>query len=114
MPERMQMRKSVTGCLSALALVAMLMAAPTQADARNNRALAAGVIGGLSANAILGGYPYYGSDPGFAYGYYPRYPGYPAPVYYVPPLGPPPGCVIRQQKVWSGDGWRWRKLRICH
>jgi hypothetical protein len=81
----------------------MIAVGPTPADAGSRRAWAAGVIGGMSANEILGLDPYYGYDP-----------GYPAPAYYVRPLGPPPGCVIRQQKVWAGYGWRWRKLRICH
>jgi hypothetical protein len=111
MPKGHQMERSVkgrwvVGSLGATALFAAIAGSTTSADARD-RALAAGVIGGMSAGAILGT-PYY---PGYGYGYYP---GYPAPVYHVAPLGPPPGCVIKQQKVWDGYGWRWRKLRICH
>lgn len=105
------MRRSVSGCVSALALVVALVAGSPAAEAGDRRAFAAGVIGGMSANAILGGYPYYPSYPGYGYGYYP---GYPAPAYYSAPLGPPPGCVIRRQRLWDGYRWRWRTLRICH
>jgi hypothetical protein len=105
------MKRSIFGCLGAAALAAALVSVPGEANARDyGRAYAAGIIGGMSAGAILGT-PYY---PGYGYGYYPGYVGYPAPVYHVAPLGPPPGCVIRQQKVWNGDRWHWRKLRICH
>lgn len=103
------MKRSVTAFAGAAALAAAVLAGPAAAEA-SDRALAAGIIGGMSAGAILGN-PYY---PGYGYGYYPGYVGYPAPVYRVPPLGPPPGCVIKQQKVWDGYRWRWRKLRICH
>lgn len=109
--KRAVMKRSVFGCLSVAALVAAIVAVPSEVDARNyGRAYAAGIIGGMSAGAILGT-PYY---PGYGYGYYPGYVGYPAPVYHVAPLGPPPGCVIRRQKAWDGYRWHWRKLRICH
>lgn len=98
------MKRFVTGCVGAVALGAVVAVGPTQADAGSRRAWAAGVIGGMSANEILG-WP----DP-----YYRYFPGYPAEAYYAAPAGPPPGCVIRQQKVWTGYGWRWQKLRICH
>jgi hypothetical protein len=98
------MKSSVTGCVAAAVLFAMAAVGPTAADAGNRPAWAAGVIGGMSANEILGWpSPYYG-----------YYPASPAPAHYAAPAGPPPGCVIRQQKVWAGYGWRWRKLRICH
>lgn len=108
------MTRSVTGWAAA-ALVAAVFAAPTVAGASDRKAVAAGVIGGMSAGAILSGqgtYPYYG----YGYRYYPGYVGYPAPAYYPTPaeFGPPPGCVIRQQRVWTGSRWTVRKLRICH
>ena len=108
---RSSLRRSVSGCAWGLAsAVALAVAAfAGSAEARNvdGRALASGVIGGMSAGAIMGA-PYY---PAYGQGFYPSYP---APVYYVPPAGPPPGCVIRQQRVWDGYRWRWQKLRICH
>jgi len=105
--------------MMAAALVAVLGAAaitaPTEAEARRGGPFAAGVIGGLSAGAIIAsaGYPYYGAYPSYGYGYYPTYPVYPAkagPAYY----GPPPGCVISRQRVFDGYAWHWQKLRVCH
>jgi hypothetical protein len=105
------MKRSVIG-FAVAAVLAMALTAPTGAEARRGAAVAAGVIGGLSAGAIIAGaaYPYYG---GYGYGYYP---GYPAPAYDSGPayLGPPPGCVIRGQRVWNGYAWAWRRIRVCH
>ena len=91
------MKRSVIVSVAAIALA--VFAGATEATAGSGRAT--GLIGGMSASEVMGG-PYYG-----AY-------GYPAAVVYERPLGPPPGCVIRQQRVWEGYSWRWRKLRICH
>jgi hypothetical protein len=92
------MKRSVIAGLSAIALGLAIASAPTQAEARRN------IIGGMSAAEVVGA-PYYG------YGYYPGDPAlYPTPAAF----GPPPGCVIRNQKVWIGYRWTWRKLRICH
>ena len=107
---RTSMKRSFAACLGALTLTAAIAAGPTDANAVDGRALASGVIGGMSAGAVMGA-PYYPAYPSYGQNFYPSYP---APVYYVPPLGPPPGCVIRQQRVWDGYRWRWRKLRICH
>ena len=97
------MKRSVIGCVGAIAFGTAVVAASTAANAVDRRA----VIGGMSAAVVMGA-PYVS-----AYGYG-SYPGAAAPVYYGPPLGPPPGCVIRQQRVWDGYRWRWHKLRICH
>lgn len=97
------MNRSLTGFLGAVALTAAVVAVPADANALDRR----DIIGGMSAAAVMGA-PY---DSGYGYGVYP---GAAAPVYYGPPLGPPPGCVIRQQRVWDGYRWYWRKLRICH
>lgn len=67
-----------------------------------------GIIGGLSANAIVGG-GYYGYAPGYVVG-----PGYPAPASYAGPGYPPPGCMIRLQRVWNGYAWRSQKIRVCY
>ncbi len=66
-----------------------------------------GIIGGLSANAITGGY--YGYGPGIVVD-----PGYPAPAAYRGPGHPPPGCIIRPQRVWNGYSWRSHKIRVCY
>jgi hypothetical protein len=91
--KRSGMSRLLTRCLGLIALTVTLAAAPVDANALDRR----DVIGGMSANAVMG---------------IPDH--YPAPAYYAAPLGPPPGCVIRQQRVWDGYRWRWRKLRICH
>jgi hypothetical protein len=100
------MKRSVMGCIGAVAFGAAVVATSTGAEASDRRTVAAGVIGGMSAAAVMGApyYPFYGN----------YYPSYPAPVYYAPLDGPPPGCVIRRQRVWDGHRWNWRKLRICH
>lgn len=77
-----------------------------------------GIIGGLSANAIVGGYGYY---PGYVrypgYVGYPGYPSTPGPVGYVrypAPTYPPPGCIIKPQRVFNGYAWGTRKIRVCY
>jgi hypothetical protein len=93
---------------AAACLAAALIAVPGSAEARKGRYVASGIIGGVSAGAIVAG------------GYYPGYVGYPAPVYYPGPVHyraptyPPPGCVIRRQPVFDGYGWRSRKIRVCY
>lgn len=87
------MNRLVAGFLGAITLVAAVAVVSVDANALDRRH----VIGGMSANEVMG---------------IPDH--YPAPAYYAAPLGPPPGCVIRQQRVWDGYRWRWRKLRICH
>jgi hypothetical protein len=80
------MRKTLTVIAVAAAMTIAVVAAPDQAEARRGR-IAASIIGGFAAGAIIGtvvgngGY-YYG--PGYGPGYYA--PGYygPAPYAYVP------------------------------
>jgi hypothetical protein len=96
-------KRLLMGCLSAIALTAAVVAAPSGANALDRR----DVIGGMSAAEVMGA-PYY---PAYGYGVYS---GAAAPVAYGAPLGPPPGCAIRHQRVWDGYRWTSRKLRICH
>lgn len=105
------MKKSMMTAATVAVLAATSVAMPTEAEARRGGAVAAGIIGGLAAGAIIGSaaYPYYG----YGYGYYPSYPApayVPGPVYY----GPPPGCVLRRQRVWDGYAWRRQNIRVCH
>ena len=101
------MQKAFVNFAGAATIALALVAAPQQADARNGGAIAAGVIGGLAAGAIIGGAManggYYGP-----YGYYG-----PAPAYYGA-YGPAPGCVIRRERVWDGFGWRIQRVRVCY
>jgi hypothetical protein len=95
----------------ALAAAALLAAAlPSSADARcHGCGVAAGVVGGLAAGAILGS-ALANSRP--------------APVYVAPPPPPPPPsrvyyedepvCHVRHERVWvRGYGWRHRRVEIC-
>jgi hypothetical protein len=94
---------------SAICLVAIIAFGAAAFGGQNDAAASdyrrSGLIGGMSAAEVMG-VPY-----GYGYGYYP---GYAASAQYAPLDGPPPGCVIRRQRMWDGYGWRWRKLRICH
>jgi hypothetical protein len=65
--------------------------------------VAAGVIGGLAAGALIAG----ASRPAYGYGYGP------GPVYYgAPAYGPP--CYWRRERIWDGYGWRLRRVRVCY
>jgi hypothetical protein len=96
----------MTKALTVLAAVATIgvaaVAAPQPAQARGG-ALAAGIIGGLAAGAIIGSAvhgPYYDYGPGYYYG--------PGPVYYD---GPP--CYISHRRYWDGRDWHVRRVRVC-
>lgn len=92
--------------LGAAAVIATAaIAAPTQVEARNGGAIAAGVVGGLALGAIAAG-AYNGGYYGPGYGYYG-----PAPAYYGA-YGP--GCTIQRQRVWDGYGWVIRRVRVCY
>ena len=111
------MTKSLTAVAAAALIVGATLAAPQPAEARGGR-IAAGIIGGIAAGALIAGaagafapygpygYGYgYGYAPGYAYGPYPAYG--PAPYY-------APGCYLRRQPVWNG--WRWvnQRIRVCY
>jgi hypothetical protein len=88
---------------SAAAIAGTLLALPTQAEARwrgGGGAVAAGIIGGIAAGALIAG----AARP---YGYGPYY-GYYAPGYYAPP------CYWQRQRFWDGYGWRIRRVQVCY
>jgi hypothetical protein len=95
------MTKTLTAIAAAATITVAAVAAPQPAQAR---ALAAGIIGGLAAGAILGAatangpYGYYG--PGYYYG--------PRPVYYRGP-----DCYWTQRRFWDGWAWHVRRVRVC-
>jgi hypothetical protein len=105
------MKRPILAAAAAAMLAAATMGASHEAEARGGYRgyYGDGIIGGLSANAIVGGYGYYGYVPGIAID-----PAYPAPASYAAPGYPPPGCIIRQQRVWYGHSWRSRKIRVCY
>jgi hypothetical protein len=95
------LKKTGIALAAAGMLAAATIAAPQPAEARGG-AVAAGIIGGIAAGALVGaavanGPYYYG--PGPYYG--------PAPVYYGP------RCWFERQRFWDGYGWRIQRVRVC-
>jgi hypothetical protein len=98
------MYKVMTGIVATAAVTLTLVAAPQKAEARHwhhhhGGGVAAGIIGGLAAGAIIGsaangyyGGGYYGG-PYYAYG---------------------PSCWWSRQRVWNGYRWHWRRVRVCN
>ena len=94
------MTKTLTALATAATLAVAAIAAPQPADARGGGAVAAGIVGGLAAGAIIGSAvngPYYGYGPAY-YG--------PGPYAYG-------GCYWTRERVWTGFGWRWHRVRVC-
>lgn len=93
------MTKTLTTLAAAASLAVAAIAAPTPAQARGGGAVAAGVIGGLAAGAIIGS----AASRPYGYGYYGGGPYYAAA----------PGCYWTRQRVWTDYGWRTRRVRVC-
>jgi hypothetical protein len=99
--------KQTVIAFAAAALVAAAL--PSSALARcNGCGIAAGVIGGVAAGALIGS----------------AIAGPPAPVYVAPPPPPPsavyydeadaPVCHVERHRVWvEGYGWRHRRVEVC-
>lgn len=94
------MMKTLTVLATAGVLALGTVAMPQQAEARGRGgAVAAGVIGGLAAGAIIGSAI---NRPAYGYGYYgPSYAAY-------------PGCYWQRQRVETPYGWRWQRVRVCY
>ena len=106
------MRKILTAVVAAATIAGAAVSASTPAEARwRGGAVAAGVIGGIAAGALIAG----AGRPAYGYGYAPGYYGYaPAPVYYGPPAyAYSPACWWQKQRFWDGYGWRVRNVRVC-
>ena len=100
------MRKWLIALVAVLTIAGSMVAVTTEADARNRGgAVAAGVLGGLAAGAIIGAAtaPYYYAPPP------PPPPAYyaPAPAYYAPP------CRWVRQRYWDGYYWQVRRVQVC-
>jgi hypothetical protein len=99
------MMKTLTALATAGAISVAAIAAPAPAQAGSNGgAIAAGVVGGLAAGAIIGStwrpYPAYG----YAYA--------PGPVYYGGPYAYS-RCHVVRQRIATNYGPRWRRVRVC-
>jgi hypothetical protein len=94
--------------LAAAGLVAASLPSSAQAGC-GGCGVAAGVVGGLAAGAIIGG-AIANSQP--------------APVYVAPPPPPPPRyveeydggpvCHVERRRIWvDGYGWQHRRVQVC-
>ncbi len=101
------MTKTLTALAAAAVLTVAAVAVPTTADARNDGAVAAGVIGGLAGGGIIGSAA---ANNGYNNGYYAYSPG---PAYYAAPAPYYGGCYISRQRVMTNYGPRWRRVRVC-
>jgi len=95
------MTKTLTALCAAVTLAFAAIAAPAPAEARGGGAVAAGVIGGLAAGAIIG------SAASRPYGYY----GGP---YYDGPYYGAAACGWHRERVMTPYGWRWHRVRDCY
>jgi hypothetical protein len=93
------MKTSLLALATAGTIAAAAIAAPTAADARcRGCGVAAGVLGGLAAGAIIGSAVANNPPP-------------PPRVYYV---DPEPVCHFERRRVWlEGYGYHWRRVEVC-
>jgi hypothetical protein len=98
------MRNTITALVAAATMAVAAVSIPSKAEARwrGGGGVAAGVIGGIAAGALIAGAANGGYGYGPGYGYY----GGPAYAY-----GPP--CYWQRQRFWDGYGWRIRRVRVC-
>lgn len=94
------MKKTLIAITAAATLALATVAVPQRAEARHG-AVAAGIIGGLAAGALIGAAaaPHYYYGPGYYYG--------PRPYYYGP------DCYWTHTRYWNGYRWHWRRVRVC-
>lgn len=99
------MKKPVLALAAAAMLAAVALTSTAEARCRGC-GVAAGVIGGLAAGAIIGnalsGGPVYAG------------PAPPPPVYYYSDDDIGPVCHVEHRRYWvDGVGWRHRRVEIC-
>lgn len=109
------LKKTLAAALVLATVGTTIAATTTEAEARWRRgpAVAAGIIGGLAAGALIAGAtrPAYGYDDGY---YRPAYaPVYGAPAY-VDEGYDAPVCYTRRQRVYVDDvRFVYRRVRVC-
>jgi hypothetical protein len=98
------MTRTLQAFIAASTIAAATVAAPTSADARcRGCGIAAGVLGGLAAGAIIGS-AIANSPP----------PPPPDVVYVAPPPTAGPVCHLERRRIWiEGAGYRWRRIEVC-
>ncbi|MGA7164141.1 MAG: hypothetical protein WBX37_09350 [Pseudolabrys sp.] len=101
--------RNVIIALAAAGILAAALPSPVHANC-NGCGVAAGVVGGLAAGAIVGS-AIANSRPVYVE---------PAPVYVAPPSvydEPPPYdgpiCHVERQQVWDGYAYRTRRVQVC-
>jgi hypothetical protein len=95
------MRKALVAIAAAVTLATATLLAPSPADARcDGCGLAAGLLGGLAAGAIIGSAAANAPPPPPAY-------VAPRPVYVVPEAEP--DCYYTRRRVWDEYNGVWRR-----
>lgn len=97
------MIKTLTTLAAAGTIAVAALAAPAPAQAGDGGNIAAGVVGGLAAGAIIGS----AFRPHHSYAYAP------GPVYYSGGPYASSRCYMTRERVWTNHGPRWRKVRVC-
>jgi hypothetical protein len=99
------MTRTLFAFIAASTIAAATVATPTSANARcRGCGIAAGVLGGLAAGAIIGS----------AIANSPPSP-LPDVVYVAPPPAAGPVCHFERRRVWiEGIGYRWRRIEVCN
>lgn len=110
------MKKALVATLAVATVGGAMLAGMSNAEAQyyhrrgNGGAVAAGVIGGIAAGALIAGAarPAYGYSNSYYAAPAPRYRSY-EPVYYDAPV-----CHVERRKVWIDD-YRYtvRRVRVC-
>jgi hypothetical protein len=94
--------------VAALAVIALATFSDVSAGRAGSSDVAAGLLGGLAAGAIIGAAtaprPYYGPPPAYA----------PPPAYVAPaPAYAPPCYWTRGEPVWNGYAWVRPRVQVC-
>lgn len=100
------MKKTLTALVAAMTIALAAVAAPTDASAHDRGgAVAAGILGGIAAGAIIGSAVAAPPPPRAYYA--------PAPVYVEPAPAYGPVCRVHRERFWDGYEWRRRRVEVC-